>query len=1089
MVKGPVRDPACELDDFVAAYEAAQTRNGSVDLAAFLPSASHPLYREVLRELVCVDLEYGWTHGRPRKLAEYLERFPQLSHEPEDLREIAFEEYRQRLQVGDCPAPEEYQLDFGVDVRAWARRIPADSDAPRPRNGKLPGPVVQREDGEATAIPTMRVPQDDGVACTPAAGPPQVAKPRAERPVPEDSGALPEVGTEFLGFQLIGELGRGSFGRVYLARQGELADRPVALKVSRDALGESHTLAQLQHTNIVPVYSVHHAPPFHAVCMPFLGSATLADLLRELRGQGSLPASGRALVGTLNACKSKTRHAESSQSAMPGSDNRVSEVDPGREVAAVAPPGSGAVCLKTLEGLSYVNAILWLGARLADGLTHAHERGILHRDLKPANVLLADDGQPLLLDFNLSEDTKLRAGASAAFIGGTLPYMAPEHLAAFQERGRSVDPRSDIYGLGVILYELLTGWHPFPTPEVSREALLGRMLEDRRRPPPTLRDRNSAVSPAVESIIRHCLEPEPERRYQTARQLQEDLDRHLNDLPLRHAREPSLRERARKWGRRHPRLASVTTAALVAVALLVGLGALFVLRGQRLAQLEASATLTHFHKEMREARTLFVEAPTADNAQLRAIAAACRRPLERYQILDNPAWQESASFKHLPPEGQDQLLADAAELLFLLAALTRLEADPEPNTSQRAELLKRAWQFSERAAANYQDADVPGALRLEQAVLAERLDRHADARCLRAKIATAPRSLRERCQLACAYVIQGRYRKALPLWQKASVEAPQNVWAWYGLGDCYDRLNRPAQAASCYTACIALDPAFHGWHFKRGLAHLRQNQYQLALADFDQAVRLRPRHAETHINRGLAQLGLGRAEDAVRDLTRAIDFGANEARYYLIRARAREKARDAVGAQRDREVARQKTPADEASWIARGVARAASAPRAALIDFDRALAFNPRSEEALESKASVLAEQLGKTEEAIRVLDRAVEFHPESAAVRAARAVLRARLGQRTAALEDAREALAVDSSPAILYQVAGAYALSSREHAEDGKEALALLTSALRQGYGHDLIATDTDLVPLREAPQFRTLLQAAQALRSDSSRISAKK
>src|SRR3954453_11298600 len=86
---------------------------------------------------------------------------------------------------------------------------------------------------------------------------------------------LPEVGSEFLGFRLIGELGRGAFGRVYLARQGDLASRPVALKVTPQLLDESQSLAQLQHTNIVPIYSIHRAEPYQAVCMPYFGDFTL----------------------------------------------------------------------------------------------------------------------------------------------------------------------------------------------------------------------------------------------------------------------------------------------------------------------------------------------------------------------------------------------------------------------------------------------------------------------------------------------------------------------------------------------------------------------------------------------------------------------------------------------------------------------------------------------------------------------------------------------------------------------------------------------------------------------------------------------
>src|SRR5205807_5897719 len=91
---------------------------------------------------------------------------------------------------------------------------------------------------------------------------------------------MPAAGTDLFGFKILAEIGRGAFGRVYLARQRDLASRYVALKVSPDILGESQTLAQLQHTNIVPIYSVHRASPFQAVCMPYFGSTTLADLLK-----------------------------------------------------------------------------------------------------------------------------------------------------------------------------------------------------------------------------------------------------------------------------------------------------------------------------------------------------------------------------------------------------------------------------------------------------------------------------------------------------------------------------------------------------------------------------------------------------------------------------------------------------------------------------------------------------------------------------------------------------------------------------------------------------------------------------------------
>ena len=221
-----------------------------------------------------------------------------------------------------------------------------------------------------------------------------------------------------------------------------------------------------------------------------------------------------------------------------------------------------------LEGLSYIEAILTLGGQLADGLGHAHRRGILHRDLKPANVLLTDDGRAMLLDFNLAEDVKLRQFPERASIGGTLPFMAPEHIEAYRTGTGRLDERCDLYSLGVILFELITGRHPFPIyKQASPENILA-MVADRRKPPPRLRTHNTAVSPAVEALVRKCLAPDPADRYSSADELREDIDRHLANRPLKHAANPSKRELVRKWVKRHPRLASSSTVAAVAAILL-----------------------------------------------------------------------------------------------------------------------------------------------------------------------------------------------------------------------------------------------------------------------------------------------------------------------------------------------------------------------------------------------------------------------------------------------------------------------------------------------------------------------------------------
>ena len=169
------------------------------------------------------------------------------------------------------------------------------------------------------------------------------------------------------------------------------------------------------------------------------------------------------------------------------------------------------------------------------------------------------------------------------------------------------------------------------------------------------------------------------------------------------------------------------------------------------------------------------------------------------------------------------------------------------------------------------------------------------------------------------------------------------------------------------------------------------------------------------------------------------------------------------------------------SWVARGLARLPQSPDGAMADFDEALKLDPRCISALEAKASVLSEQLGRTEDAIRVLDDAVRFHPDYPPVRSGRGVLLARLGRREPAHADARDSLRLAHRPEVTYQVAGIYALTSREHPADRAEAFRLLRIAFEQGFGLELVDQDPELVPIRSLPEFREIVQAAKARRLD--------
>jgi serine/threonine protein kinase/Flp pilus assembly protein TadD len=889
--------------------------------------------------------------------------------------------------------------------------------------------------------------------------------PEAAHRLAEAVTTMPEVGSDFLGFRLVAELGRGALGRAFLARQGDLADRPVVLKVSPDSDGETLALAQLQHTNVVPIYSAHRAGPLQALCMPYFGATTLAHVLKGLRGREALPGSGEGLVSTLVDRKGSTRPGAAT-------DHPAAPAGP-----ADAPPAP-ATALDRLQKLSYVEAVLWVGARLADGLAHAHERGILHRDIKPANILLGDDGEPMLLDFNLAQDTKSAAGVAAAQVGGTLPFMAPEQLQAYQAQTCALNFGSDIYSLGVILYELLTGRHPFPTHCGPIKQILERMIDDRLRPPPRLRCWNRAVSPAAESIVRRCLEPDPARRYRSARELQEDLERQLAHRPLRHAPNPSWRERARKWVRRHPRLASSTTAAALAAVVVVALAGALALRGQRIARLEAAQTLSRFDDEKRSAQFLLT-ARGDDAAQLQRGVESCRAALATYRVLDDPAWQDATPVRLLPEADRGRLREDVARLLVLLARATAVQARAQDEAAGRGEGLRSALRLNELAGACL-GPEAARSVWEQRSQLAGLLGREAEAREFGERAARAPAGTGvDRYLAAAERVSQNRLRDALAILREATEHDPQDFEAWFLTGVCHDRLAQYAESAACYTTCLALSPKSVRAYFNRGLARHRQQDYRAAAADFDQALRLKPDYHEAHTNRALARQGLKDYAGAVEDLTRALELGAPATTLYFLRSTARERAGDADGARRDREEGLRGEPTDEHGWVARGYARMAGEPGAALADFDRALRLNPQSLAALQNKSHVLG-RLGRNAEAAAALDRAVELYPDFVKARAGRGVILARLGRRDEALRDAAECRRRDGQPLTLYQLAGIYALTSRTNPEDRAEAFRLLGQALRQGVGFDLLERDRDLDPVRPSPEFRELVAAARVIRA---------
>jgi eukaryotic-like serine/threonine-protein kinase len=1035
--------PWLELDQFVEAFDVAWAEGGPPAISDFLPPPADPHFDDVLVELIRVDMEWRWQHGCGTSLEEYRRAYPVVLNDADALERVAFEEFRCRRQAGEPVQADEYARKYDIQTSKWS------------------------------------IIYDGNGACQPPAAASAEQESRLNGHAPTVASEFPEPGADVLGFRLLSELGRGAFSRVYLARQGDLANRLVVLKLSTESFAEADKLAQLQHANIVSIYSVHRAGGFSVVCMPYFGAATLADVLETVVGKGTLPDSGRAISDTLTVCKSRTRRT-ADETTMDGSNRAAGG---GASVASLpwvkerAVPGP-----ITLAELSYVEAVFSIGSRLAAGLAHAHERGILHRDLKPANVLIADDGRPMLLDFNLSHDIKRPNGDDRPMIGGTLPYMAPEQIRAFHQRTNGGDERSDIYSLGAILYELLAGKSPFPARKGPLALVLPAMLEDRLAAPRSLRRHDRTISAAVSAIIGRCIEANPDRRYPTAIALKEDLDRQLANLPLRHVREPSLCESAGKWVRRHPRMTSGSAVAMMAAVVLLAVGLLVAARSQRLNVLEASAAYQRFHDSMRQAQIASLDAATQAPGVSDDALVACRRALTEFGVLDNPNWRQSTRFRCLPAATQESLVADSGELLFLMATLMRADAAlAEADSDQRHARLREARAFNVLAQTCFSTSGPPAALLRQQRVIAAELGGSQPPASVPVLV-TAKMSSRDHGMLACQYSLQRRFREALGHWKQTVAQDPQNIWSLYGLGFCHDQLSQSTQAIACYAACIALKPDFVDAYSRRGLAYLKQEEFELAGADFDDAARLQPNRKEVLVNRALTRFGQERDNEAIADLEAAIKLHSDDPRTHLMLSRVRQRSGDLQGAKRSRQRSLELEPADDLACVARGAAQLALDPAAALVEFDRALKLNPLCLAALESKAHVFSEKLGRVEDAIGVLDRAIGLYPEQASIVAARGVLLARLYRREAALADAERALALDSSGALAYQVAGIYALLSTKTTDDRRRAYALLVSAFRLGYGEQLVEADPDLDPVRDDPQFQKLIHAAHTLYADS-------
>jgi tetratricopeptide (TPR) repeat protein len=475
----------------------------------------------------------------------------------------------------------------------------------------------------------------------------------ARQQVEPPAAGLPPL--EQLGdYRILREIGHGGMGVVYEAEQLSLG-RHVALKVLPHNLlreakqrrrfeREAKAAAQLHHTNIVPVFGVgeHDGLPYYA--MQFIQGLGLDEVIEELKrmrpGGGSgppVPAGNELRVARKEVSAAEVARSPITGAFRPDPAATVAEAPAAAEAGAPGPAAGPAACrLSDTFGLSpsagvltgpgddtsgrsrkwtYWQSVARVGVQVAAAPEYAHRQGILHRDIKPSNLLLDTRGTVWVTDFGLAKVEDQENLTDTGDVVGTLRYMPPE---AFDGRRTA---RGDVYSLGLTLHELLALRPAFD--EKERGKLIKQVTGGA---PPRLDRLNRAIPRELVTVVHKAVEHDPDQRYPTAGQLAADLQRFLDDVPIK-VRRASAAEQLARWGRRNPVVAGLL--AVLVVVLAAGLAGITVLwlraeeksrraledcrrvlgetHHQTLLTMANLASLYHTHNRLAEAERLNVQ--------------------------------------------------------------------------------------------------------------------------------------------------------------------------------------------------------------------------------------------------------------------------------------------------------------------------------------------------------------------------------------------------------------------------------------------------------------------------------------------------
>ena len=703
---------------------------------------------------------------------------------------------------------------------------------------------------------------------------PRSVKPAAALTCESVSATILE-GKELGDFRIVREVGKGGMGIVYEAEQLSLRRR-VALKVLPFAAtmdprhlqrfhNEARAAACLHHTNIVPVHFVGCERGVHFYAMQFIDGQPLSDIIRQLR-----------------QAEKKTPTAE---------ENTVAYQPSGAE-AATTPSPAAEITPLTGEGRrsrDYYRKVAELGIQAAEALDHAHQWGIVHRDIKPGNLILDGRGNLWVTDFGLAHMQHSEASLTATGqMMGTPRYMSPEQALA---KRVPIDHRTDVYSLGVTLYELLT-LRPAFWSEDGHELLRQIAFEEPARP----RRLERAIPAELETIVLKAMDKRPQDRYATAKELADDLERWVKHEPIR-ARRPSVIQVAQKWMRRH-QSAVWAASLLLFVLMIVGVAnALWWVqkrtKGQtqgRLALREAghwaqqerwSEALSAIHRAQGVIHGFWADtdlqrqvdelgkdvemAQRLEDARLQFTAVEKSGGFDAKGCID--AYTEAFAWYGLDVEHGDAGVA--AESIRLRSIVKQLMAALDHWASLQRLREDQEWRHL-LAVARAADSD-DWRKRFRDAW------EHGDGKAMNDLLASAEVEKQFTTTLSLLGISNPTPKnvsiaQAADLLRRAQQRHPADFWVNHDLAFLLMHTEPPQldEAISFYRVAVALRAQSPGVHLNFGNALKEKGRLDEAITEYKEAIRLKKDYAEAHSNLGIALQAKGRLDEAIDEHREAI---------------------------------------------------------------------------------------------------------------------------------------------------------------------------------------------------------------------------